>query len=65
MLGGNVIYYIIEFTTPIYDMLRATDMDKPCLHLVYEMWDSMIEKVKAIIYRNEGLQEDEYYTFLM
>ena len=55
MLGGNVIYYIIEFTTPIYDMLRATDMDKPCLHLVYEMWDSMIEKVKAIIYRNEGL----------
>ena len=37
--------YILEFTAPIYDMLRVADTDKSCLHLVYEMWDSMIEKV--------------------
>ncbi|GJN07302.1 hypothetical protein PR202_ga25122 [Eleusine coracana subsp. coracana] len=38
------VKYIIEFTAPIYSMLRAADTDKACLHLIYEMWDSMIEK---------------------
>ena len=33
----NVVDYIIKFTTPIYDMLRETDTDRPCLLLVYEM----------------------------
>ncbi|XP_075641346.1 uncharacterized protein LOC142613046 [Castanea sativa] len=36
---------------------------KPCLHLVYEMWDSMIEKVKIAIYRHEGLEDNEYSSF--
>ncbi|GJN23720.1 hypothetical protein PR202_gb11393 [Eleusine coracana subsp. coracana] len=49
------VKYIIEFTEPIYSMLRAADTDKPCLHLIYEMWDSMIEKVKSIILNKEGL----------
>ena len=39
------VNYIIEFTTSIYDMLREADTDRPCLHLVYEMWDSKSEKV--------------------
>ena len=54
---------ILEFTTPIYDMLLVADTDKSCLHLVYEMWDSIIEKVKAIIYRHESLEDDEYSSF--
>lgn len=44
--------YILSFTTPIYDILRKTDTDVVCLHLVYEMWNSMIENVK-VIYRHE------------
>ena len=55
--------YIFEFTSPIYDMLRIADTDKPCLHLMYEMWDLMIEKVKAVIYRHEGLEDDQYSSF--
>ncbi|GJV00680.1 hAT dimerization domain, ribonuclease H-like domain protein [Tanacetum coccineum] len=47
------VSYILSFTGPIYDMIRACDTDKPCLHLVYEMWDSMIEKVKFEIYKKE------------
>ena len=43
------INFILSFTAPIYDMLRACDTDKPCLHLVYDMWDTMIEKVKMEI----------------
>ncbi|CAD6267137.1 unnamed protein product [Miscanthus lutarioriparius] len=40
--------YILRITTPIYEMIRMTDTDTPCLHLVYKMWDSMIEKVKKV-----------------
>ena len=48
------IDYILSFTASIYDMLRACDTEKPCLHLVDDMWDTMIEKVKTTIYRHEG-----------
>ncbi|CAL5365301.1 unnamed protein product [Camellia sinensis] len=59
----DYIDYILSFTGPIYDMLRACDTDKPCLHLVYDMWDTMIEKVKMTIYRHEGKRIDEESTF--
>uniref|UniRef100_A0A0D3AD77 HAT C-terminal dimerisation domain-containing protein n=1 Tax=Brassica oleracea var. oleracea TaxID=109376 RepID=A0A0D3AD77_BRAOL len=47
------VSYIIYFTRPIYEMIRFCDTDKPSLHLIYEMWDSMIEKVKYEIYKKE------------
>ncbi|PKA49076.1 hypothetical protein AXF42_Ash010760 [Apostasia shenzhenica] len=31
------VNYIFDFTEPIYDMLRATDIDVSCLHLIYDM----------------------------
>ncbi|GJX72443.1 hAT dimerization domain, ribonuclease H-like domain protein [Tanacetum coccineum] len=52
-MGRDKVSYILSFTGPIYEMIRACDTDKPCLHLVYEMWDSMIEKVKIEIYKKE------------
>uniref|UniRef100_A0A8R7PE57 DUF659 domain-containing protein n=1 Tax=Triticum urartu TaxID=4572 RepID=A0A8R7PE57_TRIUA len=53
------IAYIVSFTSPIYAMIRLTDTDKPSLHLVYEMWDNMIEMVKVPIYRfKKELRED-------
>ncbi|XP_066327000.1 uncharacterized protein [Miscanthus floridulus] len=55
---GNVDY-ILRITTPIYDMIRFVDTDTPCLHLIYEMWDSMIEKVKKEIYLYEGKEPNE------
>ena len=45
--------YILSFTTPMYEMLRLTDTDKPCLHNIYEWWNSIIEKVKEAIYKKE------------
>ncbi|XP_062196874.1 uncharacterized protein LOC133899819 [Phragmites australis] len=55
---GNV-EFILKFTQPIYDMIRVADTDTPCLHLIYEMWDSMIEKVKKEIYLWEGNEQNE------
>ncbi|KAL5164475.1 hypothetical protein HKD37_18G049793 [Glycine soja] len=57
------IDYIIDFTRPIYDMIWVCDTDRPCLHLVYEMWDSMIEKVKLEIYKKEKLSHLENCPF--
>jgi len=57
------VRYFLSFTEPIYSMIRAADTDKPCLHLIYEMWDTMIEKVKAVIYRHEGLEPHEESAF--
>ncbi|KAK3188686.1 hypothetical protein Dsin_028247 [Dipteronia sinensis] len=50
------INYILDFIAPIYEMLRITDTDTPFLHLVYEWWDSMIEKVNIVIFRKEQRQ---------
>ncbi|KAL3019145.1 hypothetical protein AAZX31_05G066300 [Glycine max] len=55
--------YIFSFTSPIYDVLRRTDTKASSLHLVYEMWDSMIEKVKNAIYQYERKEESEGSTF--
>ena len=48
------IDYFLKFTEPIVDMLRSADIDGPKLHLIYDMWDSMIEKVKKVIFEHEG-----------
>ncbi|XP_050378196.1 uncharacterized protein LOC126795396 [Argentina anserina] len=45
------IDFIVAFMGPIYEMIRMTDLDRPCLHLVYEWWDVMIEKVRNAIYK--------------
>ena len=55
------INYIIAFTEPIYDMIRVTD--KPSLHLMYDMWDTTIEKVKSVIYWHEGKRKNEQSPF--
>jgi len=52
--------YILAFTAPIYDVLRKTDTDMATLHLVYEMWDSMIEKVRKVIFQHERKTEVEH-----
>ncbi|PHT66186.1 hypothetical protein T459_30611 [Capsicum annuum] len=48
------IDYVLKFTEPIVDMLRDANLDGSKLHLIYDMWDSMIEKVKNIIFEHEG-----------
>ncbi|XLS64947.1 hypothetical protein HN51_024921 [Arachis hypogaea] len=57
------IDYILAFTNPIYDVLRSTDTDAPTLHLVHEMWDSMIKKVKSAIYLYERKDEQVLSSF--
>ncbi|KAH1242077.1 hypothetical protein GmHk_07G019491 [Glycine max] len=55
--------YILSFTSPVYNVLRRIDTEASSLHLVYEMWDSMIEKVKNAMYQYERKEESEGSTF--
>ncbi|GAV83054.1 DUF659 domain-containing protein [Cephalotus follicularis] len=52
-LWWDSIDYVLSFTAPIYDMIRFCHTEKPSLHLVYDMWDMMIENVKKAIYYHE------------
>ena len=54
------IDYILSFTKPNYDMLRFVDTDKPSLN---DMWDTIIEKVKSIIYQHKGKRDDKESSF--
>ncbi|XP_038709954.1 uncharacterized protein LOC120004739 [Tripterygium wilfordii] len=62
-LWWDKVERVISFTNLIYEMLRCADTDKLTLHLIYDMWDSMIEGVKASIYRFEGKELTEESSF--
>ncbi|KAG5071971.1 hypothetical protein JHK86_007182 [Glycine max] len=55
---------LLDDKCPIYDVLRRTDTEASSLHLVYEMWDSMIKKVKNVIYQYERKEESEGHEWL-
>ncbi|KAG6521801.1 hypothetical protein ZIOFF_018934 [Zingiber officinale] len=55
------IDYILAFTSPIYEMLRKADIDQPCLHLVYEWWDEMIEKMRVAISKGAHSEDSKFY----
>jgi hypothetical protein len=57
------VSYIVDFTKPIYAMLHLANTDKPSLHLIYEMWDTMIENVKRVIYIKLKKERDEESAF--
>ncbi|GAU32553.1 hypothetical protein TSUD_218110 [Trifolium subterraneum] len=61
----NVVQVITDNAPvyPIYDMLRSCDTDEPNLHLVYDKWDSMIDRVKSAIYQHEGKELTQYSSF--
>lgn len=48
------VEYFLKCMEPIVSRLRRADLDCPQLHLIYDMWDTMIEKVKVIVFEHEG-----------
>lgn len=48
------IDYFLKFTDPIMRFLRVADSDSCVLHLVYDMWDTMIEDIKSCIFYQEN-----------
>ena len=44
------VQYLLRFTEPILTMIRVFYTDMPCLGEVYENIDSMLERIREIIY---------------
>ncbi|XP_042401119.1 uncharacterized protein LOC121991167 [Zingiber officinale] len=42
-------------------MLRKADTDQPCLHLDYEWWDEMIEKMRVAISKGAHSKDSKFY----
>ncbi|KAL9242469.1 hypothetical protein vseg_016462 [Gypsophila vaccaria] len=53
------IQYIMSFTEPIYDIMKVVNSGRRCLHLMHEMWFSMMMKVKEAIYYHELKESNE------
>ncbi|KAM3235374.1 hypothetical protein P3L10_015410 [Capsicum annuum] len=47
------VEYFLKCMEPIVSLLRRADLDISQLHLIYDMWDTMIEKVKVIVFEHE------------
>ena len=42
------VKYVIQFTKPIYNMIRFADTNQPVIGEVYEQMDSMLGQIKDI-----------------
>jgi hypothetical protein len=43
------VRYVLQFTKPIYNMIRFADSDRPIIREVYEQMDSMLGQIKDIV----------------
>jgi hypothetical protein len=43
------VQYVLQFTKPIYYMIKFADLDRPIIGEVYEQMDSMLGKIKYIV----------------
>jgi len=55
--------YTLAFTAPIFYVLIKIDIDMATFHLVYEIWDSMIENMKNVIYHHERKTKVDHSSF--
>ena len=56
----------MDFSEPIINMLRITDTDTPILHLLYEMWVTLIEKCESYfnMRRKTLIRKSEFFDVL-
>ena len=43
------VRYVLQFTKPIYNMIRFADSDQPVIGEVYEQMDTMLGLIKDIV----------------
>ena len=58
------VQYLLRFTEPILTLIRAFDIDTPCLGEVYENIDSMLERIREIIKASENDPFETFYYLL-
>ena len=68
------VRYVLQFTKPIYNMIRFADSDQPVIGEVYEQMDTMLGLIKDIVkprdphlydFIRKTVGEAKYYTTLL
>ena len=48
------VKYVLQFTKPVYNMIRFADTDHPVIGEVYEQMDSMLGQIKDIVEQGDA-----------
>ena len=56
------IKYVLQFTNPIYCMIRFADTDKLVIGEVYEQMDNMLGQIKDIVEQKDPILYDHIHT---
>ena len=59
------IKYVLQFTNPIYCMIRFANTDKPVIGEVYEQMDSMLGQIKDIVESKDPILYDHIHTHVV
>ena len=49
----TTVRQVLDFTTPIYNMIRFADTDKPVIGEVYEQMDTMLGEINDIVHNRD------------
>jgi hypothetical protein len=59
------VKYVLQFTKPIYNMIRFADTDKPVIGEVYEQMDSMLGQIKDIVEQKDPILYDHIHEHVV
>jgi hypothetical protein len=59
------VRYILQFTKPIYIMIRFADTDRPVIGEVYEQMDSMLGQIKDIVEPKDAILYDHIHKLVV
>ena len=59
------VKFVLQFTKPIYHMIRFADTDKPVIGEVYEQMDSMLGQIKDIVESKDPIMYDHIHTHVV
>ena len=52
---GTLVKYVLQFTKPVYNMIRFADIDQPVIGEVYEQMDNMLGHIKDIVEQRDAI----------
>ena len=59
------VKFVLQFTKPIYHMIRFAHTDKPIITEVYEKMDSMLGQIKDIVESKDPILYDHIHTHVV
>ena len=68
VLDGQIlasVKFVLQFTKPIYHMIRFADTDKSVIREVYEQMDSMLGHIKDIVESKDTILYDHIHTHVV